>query len=138
MNQISRFLLLAVVLTTATILGCGDGRPQRVPVSGQVLIDGEPLTHGFVRFVPENDRPSRSDIGPDGRFTLGCYDLDDGAVTGTHRVAVIANKPADEFTMQWLAPQRYADYQTSGLEFVIDGPTDDLTINLTSGPDERP
>ena len=50
--------------------GCGDGRPERVPVAGVVLIDGEPLTSGNIKFVPKDGRPSAGKIGPDGRFNL--------------------------------------------------------------------
>ncbi|QDT00957.1 hypothetical protein HG15A2_42990 [Adhaeretor mobilis] len=48
---------LAVVLTLGLLSGCGDGRPERVAVSGVVLIDGKPLTHGSVLFVPGQGRP---------------------------------------------------------------------------------
>ena len=116
----------------ATAIGCGDGRPGRVPVSGTVLIDGEPLTAGYIRFVPPNDRPSAGTIASDGRFTLGCFEDADGAVLGKHRVAVIANEVKDEVSMTWHAPQHYADYTTSGLEIEITGPTDDLRIELSS------
>ncbi len=119
-------LLLALIAMT----GCNDGRPARVPVSGRVLIDGEPLTQGYVRFVPGNDRPSTGQIGPDGRFTLGCFEADDGAVTGKHRVAVIANEAINESTMRWIAPEKYADYANSGIEVEITGPTDELEINI--------
>ena len=37
-----------LVLLTPLTFGCDDGRPKRVPVSGQVLIDGEPLRGGIV------------------------------------------------------------------------------------------
>jgi len=127
---ITGFLVLA-----ACVAGCGDGRPQRVPVSGRVLIDSEPLGGGYVRFVPPNDRPSSGAIGPDGRFTLGCFEKDDGAVLGEHQVAVIANEALDEVTMKWLAPQKYADHTTSGIIVEIDGPTDDLEIELSRNGD---
>lgn len=129
------FSLLPFLFSLLATLGCGESRPQRVPVSGTVYIDDKPLTAGYVRFVPPNDRPSSGTIGPDGRFTLGCFEDDDGAVTGTHRVAVIANVPKDEVTMTWLAPQRYADYSTSGIEVEINGRTDDLEIRLSSQPE---
>ena len=127
-----RHLYFAVLLAPLVMAGCGDGRPSRVPVSGSVTIDGEPLTVGYLRFVPPNDRPSAGTIGSDGRFTLGCFEEGDGAVLGKHQVAVIANKTLDEVTMKWFAPQKYADYTTSGIEIEITGPTDDLLIELSS------
>ena len=132
--RLSPFVLLAF----AVLIGCGDGRPTRVPVSGTVTIDGEPLKQGYLRFVPPNDRPSSGEIDEQGRFTLTCFDEEDGAVLGTHKVAVIANETLDEVTMKWHAPQHYADYTTSGLEVEITGPTDDLLIELKSDPAATP
>ena len=136
------FALLTSSITLCTaavaILGCGDGRPARVPVSGQVLIDGEPLAGGYIRFVPPDDRPSQGTIDDQGRFVLGCYEETDGAVLGKHKVAVIANQVIDEVTMKWLAPQRYADFSTSGLEVEITGPTNDVLIELTNKAEQTP
>jgi hypothetical protein len=115
----------------AALTGCSDGRPKRVPVSGQVLIDGKPLTQGSVRFVPEGGRPSTARLDDQGRFALRCFDGVDGAIPGKHRVSVTGNKVLSESKIQWFAPKKYADFRTSGLEFDITEPTDDLTINLT-------
>src|SRR5687768_6454035 len=79
-------VFMALLLLAA---GC-DSRPQRVPVSGKVLIDGQPLTYGFVRIIPQDARPATGQIGPDGRFTLTCYDDGDGCIPGKHAAAVIA------------------------------------------------
>jgi hypothetical protein len=122
------FLLLAV---TALAWGCGDGRPTRVKVSGQVLIDGQPLTVGNIKFVPEGSRPSSATIGPNGGFTLTCYDSNDGIVPGKHKVQVSAMEIIDNSKVKWFAPRKYADFRTSELEFEITEPTDDLKIELT-------
>ncbi|NLE38063.1 MAG: sulfatase, partial [Pirellulaceae bacterium] len=45
-------------------------RTTVVPVSGQVSIDGKPLPHGCVRFLPEHGRPASAEIQSDGRYTL--------------------------------------------------------------------
>ncbi len=50
-------LILLTTLSVVVLPGCGDGRPTRVPISGQVLIDGKPLTTGAVRLVPAGARP---------------------------------------------------------------------------------
>jgi len=113
------------------ILGCGDGRSERVPISGQVLIDGKPLGTGYVRFVPAGSRPSTGKIQPDGRFTLGCYALDDGAVPGTHTVEVNAQESIGETKVKWHAPKKYASGSTSGLSREITGPEESLTIDLS-------
>jgi hypothetical protein len=121
-----------------TIAGCGDGRPSRVPVSGTVVINGQPLTRGFVKFVPANGRPSVGKIGEDGKFTLTCFDGGDGAIPGTHRVQVSSNRIISANKIEWFAPPSYADFRTSGIEVNVDEPTDDLTIELTWGNRKGP
>ncbi|HMO85216.1 MAG TPA: hypothetical protein PKC18_09885 [Lacipirellulaceae bacterium] len=121
----------ALLLLPALLTGCSDGRPTRVPVSGIVTIDGQPLPYGNIKFVPSGARPSAGKIDENGRFKLTCYDGDDGVVVGRHRVAISASKILSESKIQWYAPKKYADFRTSELEFDIDAPIDDLKIELT-------
>src|SRR5262249_25691169 len=109
-----------------------DSRPKRVPVAGQVLIDGKPLTLGNVKFIPEGARPASGKIGEDGRFKLTTYDGGDGVVLGVHRVQVSAGKVSKEGSTQWYAPVNYADFHTSGMTFEVKEPTDSLVIELKS------
>lgn len=130
-NCAARLWWLGCLALIVSVGGCGEGRPQRVPVSGQVLIDGKPLTVGYIRFVPEGARPSGGQLDSQGRFTLTCYDGQDGAVPGKHRVEVAATEQVDETAVRWHAPKRYANFAESGLEVTITEPTDSLTIELT-------
>jgi hypothetical protein len=127
---LSHFFLIAAI-------GCGDGRPARVMVSGKVTIDGAPVTRGSIKLVPEAGRPSFGNIGPDGRFTLTCYDGADGAIPGKHRVQVDANRPISEKKMEIFTPKRYADFRTSGIEVELSKPVDDLHIELTWGNERK-
>lgn len=119
--------LLSVVLTT----GCGDGLPKRVPVSGKVIIDGEPLTFGNIRFVPEGHRSSYGKLDSEGRFSLSCFDEGDGAVTGTHRVQISASEILAGSKVKWHAPKKYSGVSKSGLVIDITEPTEDVLIELT-------
>lgn len=123
-----RLLLLAVAVLMLS--GC-DNRPERIPVSGQVLIDGEPLKLGKITLVPKGARPSMGTLDENGRFVLRCYDSDDGVIPGTHRVAIVANKGVGDTGMKWFAPKKYADFKTSGLEVTINEETTVLKIDLT-------
>jgi len=129
-------LLLACCVIVAA--GCSDGRPTRVPVSGQVLIDGQPLTRGTVKFVPENGRPSAGKIGEDGSFKLTCYDGDDGALMGKHRVQVTANRIISDNKIEWYAPRNYADFRASGITIDVTKPVDDVKIELKSDGKKLP
>ena len=123
----------AILLGAATIwiAGCGDGRPERLPVSGQVLIDGQPLTYGHIRFVPTGSRPSSGRLDEKGRFTLSCYEKNDGIVPGVHKIEVDASESISSKKVKWHAPKKYFRYTNSGLEQEITEPTDSLVINLT-------
>jgi hypothetical protein len=122
-------LLAAGMLTLAS--GCGSNGPRPVAVSGVVMIDGKPLSAGFIRVVPDGGRPSDSRIGPDGRFTLGCLAKDDGCLIGTHKVEVSGFEDLSPTRRRWLVPKKYASAGTSGLRITIDKPTDALRIDLT-------
>ena len=132
---VATFLVLALCL--GVVYGPGDGRPARVRVSGQVLIDGQPLTRGTILFVPQDARPSAAILDPQGRFQLTCFDDHDGVVTGTHRLAVVPDGLPRETDAPWSVPARYADYQTSGLCVEVTESTDEVVVQLAS-QDEPP
>jgi hypothetical protein len=126
--------LVLVLLSLASIAiaeGCGDGRPERVPIAGQVLIDGRPLAHGSVMFVTDNHRPAGGILDQEGRFQLTCYEAGDGAVRGSHKVKITATEQVGESAVRWHAPKRYADEKTSGIVVVVDEAKDDVVIELT-------
>ena len=112
-------------------IGCSDGRPKRVPVSGQVLIDDKPLTLGIIQFVPKGARPAAGKIDSEGRFVLTSYDGEDGVVLGTHQIMVSAKEMISESKAKWHAPPKYADFRSSGLTVEVTEPVDDMKIELT-------
>jgi hypothetical protein len=119
------------------LVGC-DSRPERVPVAGVVLIDGQPLKSGNIKFVPTNGRPSAGKIGADGHFNLTCYDGNDGALLGTHRVQIASNRIISDSKIEWYAPKDYADFRTSGIEINVSEPVEDLKIELNWGGKKGP
>jgi hypothetical protein len=112
------------------LVGCGDGRPKRVPVSGRVTIDGKPLPAGFIQVCPANQRVATGNIGPDGRFQLTTFDPNDGCVVGKHPVAV-SGREVKGNALLWHAPKKYSNMDTSELQVEVTGPTDNVEINLT-------
>ena len=128
---------LGWMLLLVALVGCSDGRPKRVAVSGQVVIDGEPVKAGSIRFVPEGARPSAGDLDSEGRFSLSCFEIGDGAIIGTHKVQVAARAIEGE-SLRWFAPQKYSDVSTSGLTVEITEPTDSLLIELTWKGSKKP
>jgi hypothetical protein len=102
-----------------------------------VLIDGEPLKQGNISFVPKDGRPSSGKI-KDGHFTLSCYDKNDGALLGTHRVQVASNRIIGDSKIEWYAPPKYADFRTADISVDVTQPVDDLKIELTWGDRKGP
>jgi hypothetical protein len=121
----------AIGAILAAVCGCSDGRPARVAVSGQVLIDDKPLSYGTVQFIPTGARASQGVIDKDGRFTLTCFGDTDGAVPGQHRVAVLAGEPISSTKILWHAPKKYLDPKTSGLTQEILGENNQVVIHLS-------
>jgi hypothetical protein len=122
------------LLGAAGLVGCGQGGPQIVPVSGQVLIDGQPLGNGSVAFAPANWRASGGKLDSEGRFQLAIQErgrIVEGAALGHHRLAVSGAESLSESQIKWHAPPKYADFTTSGLSFDVVGPIDNAVINLT-------
>ena len=81
------FLILALVGTPA---GCDDdARVSRV--QGVVTLDGEPVADATVTFMPsEGGRPAFGITGSDGSYELTTFNAGDGALLGSHAVAIMA------------------------------------------------
>lgn len=126
----ARFIAgVTLVVVLGALTGC-DGSPKVVPVSGIVIIDGQPLTYGHIQVLPTGYRPASGRIGPDGRFTLTTTVSGDGCAIGTHTVVILASESLSPQETKWHAPKKYADSKTSDLTVTITQATDDLKIEL--------
>ena len=135
----------ALILCIASVFvaeGCDERAPERVPIAGTVLIDGEPLTTGTIRFVPASGRPASSAILADGSFVLAAESVDrvtqPGVPPGEYRVQIASSVIVDDETIRWNVPQKYADFRTSGLVVNVAEPAEDLLIELSWSEDENP
>jgi hypothetical protein len=117
-------------MLSGLMAGCDSG-PERFPVSGRVVIDGEPLTSGTVMVAPSDDRPAYGKIDTQGRFTLTTHEDGDGCVAGTHPVTVTATEMISKDKMRHLVPESYTNFSTSDLTVTIEGPKDDWLIELS-------
>src|SRR4051812_7091247 len=90
-------------LAFAMLGGCGknqDARPRRVPVSGTVVRQGQPVPEATVLFEPSSGTTAAvGQTDSNGRYRLTTFELNDGAVPGDYKVAirkikVIRNTPA--------------------------------------------
>jgi hypothetical protein len=141
-------VLLATVSLLAAASGCTRYRedewsrawPSRVPASGLVTLDGQPVEGAHVAFA--TDRGGKAYVAMAvtdalGRFRLKTFRPHDGAVPGMHRVQIekttFSEPPADlpleaSFTPVETShlPKKYRSTKTSGLtaEVTEDGPNE--------------
>lgn len=90
----------ALVLVFAMAIGCGPGRdgslPPTAPVTGTVMLQGEPVRGGTVTFHPKGaGNPGVGWLDEEGHFSVATYYDDDGAVVGEHSVTVDMPPPLD-------------------------------------------
>jgi hypothetical protein len=98
------------------------------------------VTSGTVRFVPEAGRAAAGNIESDGTFNLGTYSRSDGALFGTHKVAIIASEASGDIRpykarnqkSKPLVPERYMAVGTSGLTFDVKPGDNQADFDLTS------
>jgi hypothetical protein len=77
------FLVAMAFLGSATLAGCGDGKPYtdtsltEATVTGVVSAKGQPVTKGIISFNPANSGrlvgARTAEIGPDGHYTIKTY-----------------------------------------------------------------
>lgn len=132
--------LLPLIVFATVVAGCGEGgRHQTVPVSGIVVFpDGSPVRTGTIEFESKTtDMTASARISQNGRFVLGTYEPDDGAVVGFHRVMIlqmIINDGTVEHTLDHGKPvdPKFSMFESSGLAVTVH-PTEknDLRIEVT-------
>lgn len=137
-----RLVLILMVLAFAG--GCGSRLPATAPVSGRVTYKAKPLANADVTFTPgEGKRSATGRTDADGRFTLGTFATDDGALLGKHRVTVVANgpprpakagegsgMPGETVPGDPLIPKKYFNAETSGLEHEVVRGTNTVELTL--------
>jgi hypothetical protein len=73
-------LAILGVFALTFVVGCG-GDVKRVPVSGTVMLDGQPLNGGHLVFTPDTAKGNNHRISCTGRIKDGHYDLETNGVS---------------------------------------------------------
>lgn len=86
-------LVLAVCLVAG--FGRSSGRPGRIPVFGQVLLDGQPVARGSINFYPAEGHagPAANTGIINGRYQ---FSREDGPFVGPHHVFVAFLRDAED------------------------------------------
>ena len=110
--------------------GCGSsGRPHAaatVPVKGTVTYKGKPLSGGEITFEPGFGREAFGTIQSDGTFVLTTFKEGDGAVVGTHRVAVTGTAAGG----RQATPLKYKNTSSSKIQVEVSEGKTDYSIDL--------
>lgn len=144
----SSLVMLATLSLMAAPSGCSRYRedewsrawPARVPVSGVVTLDTQPVEGAHVAFATDRAGKAYNAMAvtdAQGRFRLQTFRPQDGAVPGMHRVQIekttFSDPPADlppeaSFTPVETShlPKKYRSTRTSGLtaEVTEQGPNE--------------
>ena len=142
MIKVSRCLAigtLIVVLTVAIGGGCGGGRTGAV--EGRVKFkDGSDVSVlGGYEIALEHQSSKTSATGQieaDGTFTVTTFAAGDGALPGTHRVAITPptapdpDKPPQKSKL----PEKYGDFAASGLVMEVKPGRNRVELELERAP----
>jgi hypothetical protein len=136
---------LLLVLLMAPFAGCGDNLAD---VSGIVTLDGQPLRGGGdVRATVIFQPASGGSVGAvgvvdeNGRYNLSTGSKD-GAPPGDYRVTcsatqlVPSKEPGGTPGGRRLTHRKYANANTSGLQFMVEPGSNEFNIPLESRPAE--
>ncbi|MEA1951635.1 MAG: hypothetical protein U9N87_09630 [Planctomycetota bacterium] len=87
MHALKSFFISFVFLAATPVLFCGCGGDGRLPVSGNITLDGKPLELGAITFVPSGDKKANSSGTT---VTEGKYSLPSGKglMAGKYRVSI--------------------------------------------------
>ena len=149
-NVSSRFTVTISLAFVVVAMGCGQSVPtgKHVPTvaaAGVLTYQGKPLAFYEVKCFPEDERPAVGLTDEDGNFVLGTNRSNDGAVAGTHQVAVVyvgdpSDQPGNDGPVSGSTPPappsitidaKYANVKTSGLTLEIpESGATDLSIDL--------
>jgi hypothetical protein len=132
-SRISTLAALVLLLSG----GCGQKTASVAAVRGTLTLNDKPLQSGNVVTIPSAGHGAVGII-QNGKFELSTFGKNDGAVPGTHKVAIVAREPAqgngpEAVPGKLLVPERYTNPDASGLAIEVKaGEVNTPTLKLTS------
>ncbi|MEL7500582.1 MAG: hypothetical protein AAFN77_23520 [Planctomycetota bacterium] len=142
------FLHASLGILLLVSFGCGDGLPSRAPVSGKVMLDGQPAANAKITFMPvDGSRVANGLTDSTGAFSsVTTFGSGDGAILGEHQVAITPKDPppmpGDEISSpggrekrvryQSPIPTKYGDPKKSGLTASVKSSGNNFTFELDS------
>ncbi len=134
-QRLYRALLVSLIAAT----GCSDSGMES-EVSGKVTLDGQPVGPGAVVFAPVDGQSNPADgaIQMNGSYFLKTS-REVGLKPGDYKVSVSVFdqpevQPGERSTTpaKLVTPQKYADTETSGLQYTVEPGENTINIEMTS------
>jgi hypothetical protein len=91
-------VLCALLAALVVVAGCGI---KRIPTSGKVTLDGQPLTEGVLQFIPDASKGNTLRLGCSGPISNGRWSL---ATTGMERADTGTGAPVGWFKVTYTHP----------------------------------
>jgi hypothetical protein len=88
----------AVLAALVGVAGCGV---KRIPASGKVTLDGQPMTEGVLQFIPDASKGNNLRLGCSGPISNGRWSL---ATTGMERADTGTGAPIGWFKVTFTDP----------------------------------
>lgn len=123
--------------------GCGSDKPQPIPVSGRITLDGGTWPHeGILMFSPVETLegypaiPGTAEFDTEGNFRVQTFTPGDGLMPGRYKVAVECwEQPPTYLDAQGKnshVPPAYRDMDSSPLEIEVptDGGRQELSLEV--------
>lgn len=95
MDYVKRVFALVACLGLLGLTGCTGSDSNIGRVNGKVTIDGEPIEHALVSFLPSTGRASMAWTDANGDYDLAYLQDKMGAVVGQHKVMIETKIVAD-------------------------------------------
>lgn len=141
-NRFASLGLCSLALLATAALGCSRDPFACVPVSGQVTLDGQPLSTARVIFSPQGDGKSAI-VGPpsycitdaNGNFQLETPSGKPGAVVGLHFVSICGEVRDEENPEKVVVKEYLPARYWQGKELTFEVPeygTDQANFAITS------
>ena len=134
--DMSALKLLGCCLRLFLFVGCSN---HAASVSGNVTLDGKPLTKGDISFYASGAAAASGQIDASGNYTLSTG-TEKGLQPGSYQVTIVANdiiEPTDKFASlipKLITPAKYSNATTSGLTAEVKSGKNTFDFNLVSTP----
>src|SRR5262249_49170980 len=135
----------ALLAALVGVAGCGG--IKRIPTSGKVTLDGEPMTEGVLQFIPDVSKGNTLRVSCSGPISNGRWNLvtsgierantGTGAPVGWFKVTYVHPNEGSKEPGQLAAPKVAAKYYQEettplSIELTAPPPAEGYTIALTS------